>query len=674
LNIFSAINLLSISTSWAIISIIFATIYYKKIYSNNTAIKFTSFAFSTYEKFSLLGIGLTIMVIALIALIAPPNNGDSMVYHIARVFHWAQNNNINSYPTHVFKQLNHNPGAEFIILHLQILTGTDRFSNFAQWFAMIGSVVGVSLISKELGANMRWQVFSSVICVTIPTGILQASSTQNDYLASFWIICFVYFVLQMLKRKFNYNFAFMTGLSLGLAFLVKGTGYIFTFPFLLWLSIVGFARLRINFFKFFLIIMIVALSINFGYYYRNIDLQNTPFVKLVHTTYDMNFLLLLSNAIRNIGLHFGTPSVLLNKWIFKIIELFHIVTGVNLNDHRTTIYGNYGAYHIANFNFFHEDYSANFIHILIILSSILIFFKAGMQKSNKKLLYYLLFTISGFFLFSWIIMWNPWNHRYHLPIFILFSPFISVTLQKNSVINKKLLLIALAITVAFFICSVVFYQISKHFPSKEETVDIFKRYNLMTSSITNSPKELFQELLLTVVLLLGIFIVFYFINDIAIAISIIAFIFSLPWVFYNETRNIIGKRNIFNTPRVDQYFLSKIQLKEHYKRAAKYIVSKGYSEIGLICSGQPYGNNWEYPFLMALKHFNRNQFRLEHVNVENLSSSKYKKYPFNNFTPSAIVYLCENYSEQLQPKEIKFKDIIFLRKFYSPYISIFVIK
>jgi hypothetical protein len=122
-----------------------------------------------------------------VALVAPPNTFDSMTYHMSRVMHWIENRSVVHYPTHIGRQLYLAPGAEFAILHLQLLTGGDRFANLVQWLGMAGSLVGVSLIARELGGGPFAQLFVAVTAATLPMGILQASSTQNDYVVSFWL-------------------------------------------------------------------------------------------------------------------------------------------------------------------------------------------------------------------------------------------------------------------------------------------------------------------------------------------------------------------------------------------------------------------------------------------------------------------------------------------------------
>ena len=64
-----------------------------------------------------------------------------------------------------------------------------------QWSAMIKSAVAISLINKELGGKLI-QFLSILICLTIPMGILQSTSTQTDYVTSLWITILIYFIFR----------------------------------------------------------------------------------------------------------------------------------------------------------------------------------------------------------------------------------------------------------------------------------------------------------------------------------------------------------------------------------------------------------------------------------------------------------------------------------------------
>lgn len=91
--------------------------------------------------------------VGLVAFAAPPNNMDSMTYHMPRVMHWAQNQTVAHYPTNIVRQLFRPPWSGFAIMQFQVLSGGDQWANLVQWFSMFGSVIGVSLIAKQLGAD-----------------------------------------------------------------------------------------------------------------------------------------------------------------------------------------------------------------------------------------------------------------------------------------------------------------------------------------------------------------------------------------------------------------------------------------------------------------------------------------------------------------------------------------
>lgn len=435
LHIFNCITFGWFLGLWGIASLISAFICLLPINEEKLILRFETPKVPRFEILSLFGVAFIVISVGLIALVAPPNNWDSMTYHMSRVVHWVQNQSIAFYPTNILRQLHQNPWAEFTIMHFQILSGGDRFANLIQWFSMIGAVSGVSLIAKELGANLRGQIFAAVVSATIPMGILQASSTQNDYVVSLWLVCFVYYiVLLIVKERTSLTQSLGAGSSLGLAILTKGTAYIFAFPFLVWFVLSRQKILRRETWKPFLIIAFVSLTINLGHYARNWDLYGSPLgpgqespsgeYKYVNDVFTVPSV--ISNISRNVGLHIGTPIRRVNAVTERGIHLLHTLLGVDINDPRTTWTGT--EFHIRPLSN-HEDTAGNPAHFVLIVVSVAVFLISKQLRASRNLGKYSIAVTVAFLLFTLCIKWTPWHSRLHLPLFIFWSPFIAIVLS-----------------------------------------------------------------------------------------------------------------------------------------------------------------------------------------------------------------------------------------------------
>jgi Dolichyl-phosphate-mannose-protein mannosyltransferase len=268
----------------------------------------------------LAGCALIVTATALIALVCPPNTPDSMYYHMVRVVNWLDHGNISNYPNIYLPQSYMPPWAEYAMAHLFALASGDRFVNCVQWFSMCGCAIGVSWIAKMLGAAPRGQVFAAVICVTIPQGILQSSGSKNDYVAAFWMVCCICFLLAFKDRP-SRGAAVIIGISAGLAMLTKGTAYIFLPPIALMWFLSSSKDTRLRFLRLSPLIAILALFLNVHHYMRNFDLCNAlvgcptalggPNWKFSND--DVTGPVIASNIIRNIALHLGSPSDGWNK-------------------------------------------------------------------------------------------------------------------------------------------------------------------------------------------------------------------------------------------------------------------------------------------------------------------------------------------------------------------------
>jgi len=176
--------------------------------------------YGRHEAIFLLLVACVLSMTLVVALAYPPNNFDSMTYHMSRVAQWIQHGSVDFYPTSIDRQNYQPPLAEFAILHLQLLSKSDTFANIIQWYSFCVLIVFVTLIAEEFQLSLQAQLFSAAIAATIPMAILQSSSTQNDLVTAAFCLGFAYFLLRFV-RTLSFHDAIFCALSLGLALLTK---------------------------------------------------------------------------------------------------------------------------------------------------------------------------------------------------------------------------------------------------------------------------------------------------------------------------------------------------------------------------------------------------------------------------------------------------------------------
>ena len=385
---------------------------------------------SRFELLLLAGLAIIVIIVGMIGWISPPNNWDSMTYHMSRVVHWIQNRSVAHYPTSFPPQLYEGPWAEFAIMHFQILTGGDRVANLIQWFSLLGTVLGVSLLGSQLGAGLRGQIFAAVFSVTIPMGILQGSTTQTDYVVSFWLVCFVYCAI-VLKEHDQIRYSLATGIGLGLSILTKPTAYLYAFPFMVWISLSLVKSRHTRGLLQIILIVTTAVVINLGQYTRNYNLFGSPFgpgYEEVGKKYSNDIFTLssfTSNVIRNIGLQIGTPFNPVNSFLERGIYKAHRMIGFETNDIRTTWPRT--KFYVEPLSL-QEDRAGNPLHLVLMI--VLIPMLIVQQHQKRDAIWFFVCLVFGFLLFCLYLKWQPSNSRLHLPLFVLWSALIGLSLSQ----------------------------------------------------------------------------------------------------------------------------------------------------------------------------------------------------------------------------------------------------
>lgn len=462
-SIFNVLNFKFIVVGWIVVCII--NIFYlypkkEKLINFISAQKrlFTSsfYKLNKYERCLLFSIISILVIVFVQGIIYPPNNWDSMTYHLARITNWVSHQSVQHYPTHIFRQLYQPPFSEFVIMHFNILNNGDYFTNSVQLIFLIFSFFAVTSIIEKFGISGKIKLIAVALVVTIPEAILQASSSQNDIVVSFFTLTSIYFAIKSIDEIKFQNYLFL-GLSIGLGLLTKGTAYIFLAPIVLIYAISVLIHLIKTKNKLYLVYSIITvliiISINSGHFYRNYKLSNNILgidksESKMYSNENMTPTLLLSSIVKNAGLHIGPYPI--NKISNNFINRFHSLIGVNLNDNQQN-FNNMkytGSPAIPN----HEDTAPNPIHFFLILTSVIIIsltIRINKKDFNRPLLY-LTMAMMQAILFCLYLKWQPWHTRIHTPLFMLSLPLICYSISINNKYKKMIhLLIPVIIFYAF---------------------------------------------------------------------------------------------------------------------------------------------------------------------------------------------------------------------------------
>ncbi|MFE9192093.1 ArnT family glycosyltransferase [Micromonospora sp. NPDC007208] len=187
-------------------------------------------------------IGGLVLVELLVALLAEPNNFDSQTYHLPKVEHWVAQGDLDFWPTAIHRQVTIPPGAEYLLLHLRLLTGGDALHNLVQWAAGVVCLLVAARITAQLGGGRRAQLLTAFVLATTPMVVLQATSTQTDLICAAWVACAATLTLDGLRRRTGWGTLLGLGAATGLTAVTKTSGLIAVGPLLvLW----GLAQLRL---------------------------------------------------------------------------------------------------------------------------------------------------------------------------------------------------------------------------------------------------------------------------------------------------------------------------------------------------------------------------------------------------------------------------------------------
>jgi hypothetical protein len=353
----------------------------------------------------------------LIALVSPPGTWDSQSYHLPRIEHWIQNGSLAFYRTAIDRQLTMPGLAELLILQLRLLSGGDLLDNLIQWLAGAGVVYLVGRIALALGASRRGVAFARLVAATLPIGILESSSTQNDLVVTFFLLCMAERLLAWRGSLSSRDAAFFA-IAAGLALATKGTAYLIGLPLGLWFMAANLRAGRRALPMLFACYVLILLPSLPGYL-RNLDYSGSP-LGGGEVTNNASFgaSALVVNGARSLAVNLATQNFVLNQRITTLVYTSLGALGLDANDPALTFIQTKFELLADQTN---ENIAGNPLQLLLGVTSVAVVLLAGGKPPFPRRRYALC-LLAGGLLFLIVLRWQPWITRLQLPLIALTAP------------------------------------------------------------------------------------------------------------------------------------------------------------------------------------------------------------------------------------------------------------
>jgi hypothetical protein len=396
----------------------------------------------------------------------PPSNGDSMVYHLARVAHWVQNRTIAPFATHYLAQVELSPLAEYNLAHLHLLSGTNRWDWSMQWSAALVCIIGTSELARLLGANRTVQITASVICATLPSGILLATTTENDYFAA---ATGIGLLIILAAYSFGPKWAPRTvalGATAGLAYMAKGTMPTMLGPAALALFAVAVYRWHRGSTRVVSLRQIVtwlaaagagAAAVVGPFMVQTWQLVGSVVGPTSKSTINAQISVASfgANLVRTTAGNFDIGdgaagiSTYTSMIVLGILRHIYPIFGISQNDDRFSLETVFNPFRIADYSYLERlpDYGANPWDVVLAMVSLGILIVA-VWRGAKHLRLALVLAVGlscGYILFSGVARWSPFEVRYAVPLLAAWSAVIAVALARWPRWVTRLVLVGLVI-------------------------------------------------------------------------------------------------------------------------------------------------------------------------------------------------------------------------------------
>ncbi|WP_139559747.1 glycosyltransferase family 39 protein [Methylotetracoccus oryzae] len=183
---------------------------------------------STAEKRVTVALMLSAGAALAMGLLYPPNNGDSIIYHLPRQLIWISERTV--WPQAMpFPHMSVMPAlSEWVSVQLYVLAGSDRLSFLVQWVSYVTCWALLDAILQQDGASRTARLYAVAFFASLPAAFYQASNNKNDLFLTAWLLLLWLVARRCIALRTNgLGASMLAGVSAGCAMLAKGTAVVY---------------------------------------------------------------------------------------------------------------------------------------------------------------------------------------------------------------------------------------------------------------------------------------------------------------------------------------------------------------------------------------------------------------------------------------------------------------
>ncbi|OGI17209.1 MAG: hypothetical protein A2287_09920 [Candidatus Melainabacteria bacterium RIFOXYA12_FULL_32_12] len=174
------------------------------------------------------------LVSLLLTIITPTNSWDSLIYHLARIGFWVQNQTLAHFESSSIRHTIYSINSEILILWSMVFLKRDYLAQLPQYLAYLGCIFTIFTYLRYLKVSTGRILWTIFILASFPAVILESTSAQTDLLVAFFLLAslylFIYGVRENSKKALIFSaiaFSIDAGIKYSTFFFVPVFGIIF---------------------------------------------------------------------------------------------------------------------------------------------------------------------------------------------------------------------------------------------------------------------------------------------------------------------------------------------------------------------------------------------------------------------------------------------------------------